>query len=482
MPLIILLLNCTGCAWMPKALDGFRDSIGLTPVQTNVKMQAPSAWQAPLPHAGKLGNLNNWWQQFNDPLLVQLIKAAQAVSPSIATAKSRIEQARAKQVSADASLLPDLNANASASRGLESLFFPAATISSIGLATQWELDIFGANQAARNAAQARFAGATANWHDARVLVAAEVANQYNTLRSCEAQLAFAQTDVNSRTETARLTGEMSKAGFHAPADAALANASAAQATNTLLNQTARCALAVKALVALTGMAETGLRQQLKTATGKLAQPVAIKVVEVPAETLAQRPDIILAAYEVIAASADTSQMQAQRYPKISFSGKISSMYLEVAPTPKGGTVWSVGPLAVTLPIFDGGLRVANVKAARARYDEASMIYAGKLRSAVREVEEALINLQSMANRRAEAQKAVDGFNSSFNAKEALYKVGLASLFELEDARRTKVQAQNILLDIQREHIAAWIALYRALGGGWNTAEANDAESTTKLFN
>ena len=470
--LLVLSICLNGCAWMPKQADDFRTMIGLSPPQTSVNMPTPLTWQAPLPHAGKLTTLNAWWQQFNDPLLLRLIDAAQIVSPSIATAKSHIEQARAKQVSADAALLPDVNANASINKGLESLFFPAATISSIGLATHWELDLFGGNQAAQDAAQARFTGATAAWHDARVLVAAEVANQYNSLRSCEAQVAFAQTDANSRTETAHLTEEMTRAGFQTPANTALAKASAAQAASTLISQSARCTLAVKALVALTGMDEVRLQQQLQLARGKLAEPLTIHVAAVPAEALAQRPDIFVAAYDVIANSADITQLQAQRYPKISFSGKISAMHMEIAATPQGGTVWSIGPLAVTLPLFDGGLRTANVSAARARYDEASMIYAGKLRNAVREVEEALINLRSMEQRRIEVQKAVEGFNTAFNAKEALYKVGLANLLELEDTRRTTVQAQNILLDLQREHIAAWISLYRALGGGWEAASTD----------
>ncbi|NOT84305.1 MAG: efflux transporter outer membrane subunit [Methylococcaceae bacterium] len=456
--------------------------IGLQPPQTTVKLPAPPNWQAPLPHGGKLMELKAWWQQFNDPLLLHLIDQAQTVSPSIASAKSRIEQARAKKVGATAALLPDLTANASGSRGLESLFFPAATIGSIGLQTRWELDLFGGNQAAQDAAQARVEGATASWHDARVLVAAEVANQYNILRSCEAQVAFAQTDANSRSETSRLTENMSQAGLKPPADAALASASSAQARNTLLTQSAQCDLAIKALVALTGDAEPKLRKRLQVASGKLAQPVSMTVTAIPGELLAQRPDIIAAGQEVIAASADITQYQAQRYPKISFSGKISMMQLDVAPAPKGGTVWSIGPLAVTLPLFDGGLRVANVEAARARYTEASLIFTGKIRSAVREVEEALVNLHSMGQRNEEVAKAVAGFNTAFAAKEELYKVGLVSLIELEESRRLAVQAKTGQLQLRRDQIAAWISLYRALGGGWTTAEAGKVEPQKALFN
>jgi outer membrane protein TolC len=81
----------------------------------------------------------------------------------------------------------------------------------------------------------------------------------------------------------------------------------------------------------------------------------------------------------------------------------------------------------------------------------------------------LVKLQSTADRSADAQVATDGFTASFMATQARYNGGLASLFELEDARRSAVQAQSALIDLQRERVTAWIALYRALGGGWSIA-------------
>jgi outer membrane protein TolC len=139
-----------------------------------------------------------------------------------------------------------------------------------------------------------------------------------------------------------------------------------------------------------------------------------------------------------------------------------------------GTLWSIGPLAVSLPLFDGGRRRADTEAAKARYDESLAVYQGKLRSAVREVEEALVGLQSTAERSGDALTASEGFEASYRATEARYKGGLASLFELEDSRRTAVQAQAALIELQRERVAAWIALYRALGGGWSAGAAQAA--------
>jgi outer membrane protein, multidrug efflux system len=430
----------------------------------------PAQWQAPLPHSGQLSALKDWWQQFNDPLLVQLIDAAQAVSPSLASATSRIEQSRATRVAAGAALWPTLDANASAQRGKQDFASGLGTSASIGLQTSWELDLFGARRAARDAAQARFDGAQAAWHDARVSVAAEVATTYTSLRACEAQVEQTRADTLSRNETARLTGLSARAGFEAPAGAALARASAAQGNSVLTQRRAQCEVLVKGLVALTGLAEAGLRSQLAAGAAKLPQPAQIVMASVPAQVLAQRPDLLSTELELVAASADVSQAQAQRYPRIGLAGSISAARFESSAFSQSGSLWSIGPVTVSLPLFDAGARRANLLAAQARYDEAVALYRAKLRTAVREVEEALVALQSTAERNTDSQVATEGFAASFTATEARFKGGLASLFELEDARRSALQAQIALIDLQRERSTAWISLYRALGGGWSAAD------------
>ena len=431
---------------------------------------APAQWQTPLPHRGQLTVLKDWWQQFNDPLLVQLIAAAQAVSPTLASATSRIEQSRATRVAAGAALLPTLDANASALRGKQDFASGLGNSASVGLQTAWELDLFGARRAARDAAQARFDGAEAAWHDARVSVAAEVATSYTSLRACEAQVEQTRADSVSRSETARLTGLSAAAGFEAPASAALARASAAQGNALLTQRRAQCDVLVKGLVALTGIDEPALRSQLTAGQARLPQPAQIVMASVPAQVLAQRPDLLNAERDLIAASADVSQAQAQRYPRIGLNGSISAARFESGAFSQNGTLWSIGPVTVSLPLFDGGARRANVVAAQARYDEAGALYRAKLRTAVREVEEALVALQSTADRDADAQVATEGFATSFRATEARFKGGLASLYELEDARRSALQAQVALIDLQRERSTAWISLYRALGGGWSNTD------------
>ncbi|NMM07882.1 efflux transporter outer membrane subunit [Polaromonas sp.] len=475
------------CALLPLWLGGCATS----PAPNTVSAPVPAQWLAPLPpqvglaqqskqpHQGRLSDLTQWWQQQGDPLLAELITAAQAVSPTVASARSRIEQSRAARVAAGAALGPTLDASASVSRGNAQQAggpgpgaAPIATTTQAGLQAGWEIDLFGANQghrASADAATERLAGAQAQWHDARVSVAAEVAMQYYSLRSCRQLAQVTQADAASRQETARLSSLSTQAGFTAPATDALARASAFEASGRATQQRAQCDLDIKALVALTGVKEPEIRSNMALAQQGRAQTAMLFIATVPADALAQRPDVFSAEREVAAASADIGSALAQRYPRLSLSGAIGRSGIRSGGEATSLNTWSIGPLALTLPLFDGGRRAANVEAAKARYDEAAALYRARVRQAVREVEEALVTLQSTAERETDAQGAVAGYQASFTGTEARYQSGLAGLVELEDARRGLLAAQITQASLQRERRTAWVALYRAMGGGWTPA-------------
>ncbi|MFM9436719.1 NodT family efflux transporter outer membrane factor (OMF) lipoprotein, partial [Janthinobacterium sp. CG_23.3] len=238
-----------------------------------------------------------------------------------------------------------------------------------------------------------------------------------------------------------------------------------------IEQGAACERDVKALVALTALAEPALRRQLAGSATAAPSP-ALAPAALPAQTLAQRPDVFAAEREVAAASFDVGAAQAQRYPRLTLSGAVGVANFRSAGSNTGADTWSIGPLALTLPLFDGGRRRANVDAAAARYDEAVAKYRGSVRQAVREVEEALVNLDSTGQRGGHAETALAGYRSAFDATEQRYRNGLASLLELEDARRTRLAAENTVVNLARERSAAWVALYRAAGGGWNASAAD----------
>jgi outer membrane protein TolC len=304
-----------------------------------------------------------------------------------------------------------------------------------------------------------------------VATAAETASTYVELRACEARTQQIETDAGSRDASAGLTQRMVEAGMQAPAQAALARASAAQGQAAVLQQAAACDTLVKSLVALTAIDEPALRLRLQPAQARLPQPRALAVDTVPAQALAQRPDLRAAAQDLLAASADVRQADADRWPRISIGGFLGHMRVGDGPGRDQGSVWQLGPLTVSLPVFDAGLRSANADAARARHDAAESVYRGALRQAVREVESALVELQSAAGREPALQRAAADYRVSFVSVEQRQRGGLATVFELEDARRTDVGAQLALTDVRRERVLAWIALYRALGGGWNGAQA-----------
>jgi NodT family efflux transporter outer membrane factor (OMF) lipoprotein len=443
---------------------------------------APAAWVAPLPgeaalaHDGKLASLADWWQQQQDPLLVELIAAAQDINGNISSARARIAQANAERIATSAALQPTVDASLSAQRRSAFPPFPGGNVYQGTLQASWEIDLFGTNRMARDAAQQRLAGAEAGWHEARVSVAAEVANQYYAWRSCSRLLTITEADATSRAETARLTELAAGAGFQSPANAALARASAAEGRSRVSQQRAQCDIDIKLLVMLTGLPETNLRARLDvppTLADALPTPVALP--SLPAQTLAQRPDVYAAAQQVAAASNEVGATDAQRYPRLALAGNIGRNRFESGGSAINLNSWTIGPVALTLPVFDGGRRRANVDAAMARYDEATSNYRAVVRRAVREVEEALVNLDSSAARSDDARLAIEGFSASLSAVQQRYDNGMASLFELEEARRSKLAAQTALVALQRERIAAWVALYRAAGGGWQapTAAARD---------
>jgi outer membrane protein, multidrug efflux system len=460
---VLVAIALTGCASTQGLPDAQR-------VQADSQITTPAAWQATLPHGGDIKAMTQWWTQWGDDLLGELLQAGQKESPTLAAARTRIAQARAALTGAQAASLPNVNATAQASRGVQAPKAPVADSASIGLQAAWEIDVFGGNRAASSAAQTRLQSAELGWHEARVLVAIETASAYYDWLSCQTSLGLAQSDATSRAETARLAELTAKAGFSAPANSALARASAADASNTLRSAQAQCDVKVKALVALTGMPEPELRQKLeqnKAVAQKItAQAALFTIASLPAEVIAQRPDIAAAQRAVAAASADARAADARRLPVLSLNGSISGATLRQSGESTEGLTWSLGPIALTLPILDGGRNAANAQAAVAAYDEAVVTLRAKVRTAVREVEEALVNLDSTAQRSADVQTAASGYKASLDATQARYKAGLASLVELEDARRTALAAQQSQLALDRERIAAWVSLYRAAGGGW----------------
>ena len=282
-------------------------------------------------------------------------------------------------------------------------------------------------------------------------------------------MAISQADLASRNETSAISQRAAAAGFQAPAAAALARASAAEAASRLTGQQTECDVGIKAMVALTGLDEPAVRALLARAPSGLPVPREFAVSALPAGLLMQRPDLAAAERELAAASADIGVAVGDQYPRLTLAGSIGPVRLDTGSISANFTNWSLGP-AVSLPIFDAGRRAANVEATRAAYLAAESDYRARVRRAVREVEEALVRLQSSAARELDARTASQGYRDALEAAQVRWRNGLGSLLELEEARRFSLVADSSLASVQRDRVAAWVALYRALGGGWTTSQ------------
>lgn len=428
-------------------------------------------WQAPLPHQGKVASLQDWWAQFNDPVLNTLQAEAQKESPSLELALANIRSARANLGSAYAQGFPTLSATTSftESKGANAaLGASTIKITSGTLDASWEVDLFGKIKAAKQAARAQLESQEVAWHDARISLAAEVANNYVNYRACQASVEALQQAMDSRKETARLTAISSKAGFTAPADLALAEAATRASASTLDGQRAECDGLVKALVALTNLPEGELRQQLATHQG-LPQPAAFDVQVLPAELLTRRPDLVIDERKLAEASANIGVAKAALYPSLSLTGSIGYRRTDINGTVIRGQTWSYGP-SLKLPLFDGGASRADVEDARATFDNLLATYKQDVRNAVKEVEQALVNLES-ANRRAQLEKdSAQQYQQYFQAAEMNWKSGGLDLLSLEDARRQKINAELNVITQQKNQVLQWITLYKAFGGDWQETQ------------
>lgn len=450
------------------ALSVFASACTLLPAYQSPSPAAPVHWHAALPHNGNTVNLLNWWSQFNDPVLVELLAAAEKDHPSLEKAAAAIREARANITSSKAARLPSVDGSASDTRAKTQFLQDTqiATTRTAGLDASWEIDLFGAVHYATESAQAKADASVIDWHNARVSLAAEVASDYVSYRACQQQVTAYEAELASQRETARVTDTLAKAGFNAPADANLAQANVASSASNLTSQQESCDLTVKSLVALTGIEEANLRNKLDVGKTGIPAPDGFEIADIPAAQISQRPDVMSAERTLAAAYADIGSVEADRYPRLSLLGTITA-------TATGGasaTTWSFGP-SLSAPLFDAGKRKANAEAARARYDQSLAIYKQSVRSALEETELGLVRLASATKREDDAKTAAANYRAYLTASEQLWRSGGMSLLDLESARRSAISADLNVITLKRDQVTYWIALYKALGGDWQAAAA-----------
>lgn len=447
----------------------------------------PVAWRSPLPHGGSTVALAQWWQAFGDPQLARLVERAEAQSPTLAQAAARRRQAEAGAAQARAALLPQVGAGGQVQRGRNLNAVPGtSTQGSLQFEASWEIDLFGGQRAAAAAASAEATATTADWHAARVSLAADVAQAYVQLRLAQAHEESAELDMRFATQITAWGREQQRAGLMSASDAALLNTERAVASANASQWRAEAQIALQTLALLCGERAEVLAAELAppAVAGegfelRRAQPQApsFDVGALPVQLLAQRPDLAAAHQRWLGAAQQQRSVEAQRYPQLSLGALAGDSRLRVGGKTTNSSMWSVGP-SLTLPLFDGGALVAAGKGAEAATDEAAAALQARWQTAVAEVEEALQRVAAGAEREREVDAVRREWEGIARRSGAQAQAGLQSGAQRNATFRNALAAYDAVLGVRAEHALAWIRLYRSLGGGWsadtltNTAALN----------
>lgn len=442
----------------------------------------PAAWRSPLPHGGSTAALTAWWQAFDDPALARLIARAEAQSPTLEQAAARRRQAEAFAAQARAGLSPQGGIGAQVQRG-RALNGVAgdSTQASAQFSASWEIDLFGGQRAAALAAAAQATAASDDWHAARVSLAADVAQAYVQLRLAQAREESAELDTRFAEQIAAWGRQQQAAGLISATDAALLNTDRAVATAARSQWRAEANIALNSLALLCAERADTLAAELAPPTVasegfelRRSQPKVpgFDVTALPAQLLAQRPDLAAAHQRWIAAVQNIRSVDAQRYPQLSLGAMVGDTRLRVHGKTTAGSMWSFGP-SLTLPIFDGGALVAAGDSARAAADEAAAELQARWLVAVNEVEEALQRVAAGAEREREVDAVRREWEGIARRSFSQQQAGLQSGVQRNTTFRNALAAYEAVVSVRAEHALAWIRLYRSLGGGW-TADALSA--------
>lgn len=443
----------------------------------------PTAWRSPLPHGGSTLALNQWWQRFDDPQLARLVERAESHSPTLAQATARRRQADANATQARGALLPQLSASAQAQRGRNLNAVPGiSTQSSAQFNASWEIDLFGGQRAAAAAENLQAQAAGTDWHAARVSLAADVAQAYVQLRLAQAREESAELDTRFAEQIANWAREQQKAGLLSLSDAALLNTERAAAAASRSQWRAEAQIALQTLALLCGETAQALAKEMAppaiAGEGfdlRRSQPKApgFDVSALPAQLLAQRPDVAAAHLRWLAALQQHRSVEAQRWPQLSLGALAGESRLRVGGGSSGASMWAIGP-SLSLPIFDGGQRKARAEGAEAAADEAAAILQQQWQNAVAEVEEALQRVAAGAEREREVDAVKREWEGIARRSFSQAQAGLQSGVQRNTTFRNALAAYDAVLSVRAEHALAWIRLYRSLGGGF---EANASTNT-----
>lgn len=409
----------------------------------------------------------DWWNVYADTELDRLLRRVGEANPELAQAEARWRQALAQVDAARALALPQVGAGASATRsgGSAAAGTSAGTrqLYAAGVDLSWSPDVWGRVALSRQAATAGAEAQAALADAARLALQLAAAQGYVRLRALDAQLALqAQADV-AYARSLQVTQLQYEAGLVARADVIQAETQLQSLRTQVFIITRQRALEANALALLAGATP---REYPIAARDSALPAVPAVPPALPGELLRRRPDLAAAERALAAAHARLGVAQRAWLPdlNLSASGTLQASSLaRLLDAP--ARVWSLGPqLAATL--FDGGARRADEATFLAAYDEQAAAWRGGVLSAVRETEDALAQLASLAEQELQQQQLVSLANENERVVGYRYEAGEISFLEVAIAQNLALSARRAALDVQADRLAASMALVAALGGGW----------------
>ncbi len=438
-------------------------------------VQAAADWSTSAPSSEKPVELDAWWHAFEDAQLDSLIERARAANVDLELASARIAEARAALGVARAARLPQVDASADfdrARRSKEALggapFFGRRENSlwDVGFDARWELDVFGGQRRGVEAALADTQALEEAHRAALVSVSAEVARNYVELRVLQQRLATARQRIEVQDETAQIVVLRADAGVASDLDSTRARAQVASARSEAPALEAQIKARVHRLGVLLGAAPAPLWPELEAPAEIPVAQLALVVAQ-PLDVLARRPDVRQAERACAAASARLGVAVADRYPRVSLGAGFGWLANEADDLFKSSAVASSFGPTLSLPLFDGGARRAQVEAATAREEQALAAHRGAVLGALEEVENALVALGAASESRATLRAALGEQRQAAQYARELYAGGVTDFLTVLDAERERFALEDRFLDSSGEVALQFVALAKALGGGWS---------------
>ena len=416
-----------------------------------------------------------WWTVFGDEKLNALEQQALRDNPSVKIAAERIVQAEAQLGLARANQQPSLSVNTGISNTRTSantsqgLALGGRSISgnnfSVGTAFSYELDLLGRVRRAVEAADAQALSAQADRDGVLLLLSSQVATTYWQLRGLDAEMAILRGALETRRETEELVNARFNAGLSNELDTSRARIERANAQADVEEVQRQRNQLEHGLAVLLGASPSATVLQAASAA-TLPQPPVIPV-GLPASVLSHRPDLASSVAQLRAANAQIGVAEGAFYPSLSLTGNFGFASESLGDVLKSGSrAFSFGPLALSLPVFDGGRNKANLALAKSRYEEALANHQSKLLTALREVEDSLSDVQQRQQQAQVQSVSREAAERAYLVARARYERGLSTYLDVTDAQRSALAADRAGIQISTQRLLASVAVARSLGAGW----------------